>query len=364
MPADRAATGRNTGTDTSANTDTAVKADTSAGADTSAKADAPTKADAVMRTESAVPVEAAARADAAARGQAADRSDSRRREDGLARSDAAGQGGESASAGQDTESDGPSAAGASVPDQEPTGTEPEAGQVPDAKPRGAGSEAGRAPDVKSTNAEPEAGQKPDAKPHGTEPEAGQAPDAKPTGAEPSGAEPRPAHADDGDAGGSPAEDIEPGVDAAHEGEPTARDAVSAPGPDGRPRRTTRRFPLFTRDTARPEGGGRAAPRDAPAPARQWPILAVIGTVGLGLLLTALDVFRFGTLLIGVALLAGGVMRWTLPDVGMLAVRSRFTDLVTYGVLGVTIVLLAMMAQPSPWLEIPFLDDTLHFTIRT
>ncbi|WRZ36171.1 DUF3017 domain-containing protein [Streptomyces phaeochromogenes] len=228
--------------------------------------------------------------------------------------------------------------------------------------------------MKSTNAEPEAGQKPDAKPHGTEPEAGQAPDAKPQGTESPGAEPHrtephrteppPAHAADAAPGGTPAEDAEPGVDAAHEGEPTARDAVSAPGPDGRPRRTTRRFPLFTRDTARPEGGGRAAPRDAPAPARQWPILAVIGTVGLGLLLTALDVFRFGTLLIGVALLAGGVMRWTLPDVGMLAVRSRFTDLVTYGVLGVTIVLLAMMAQPSPWLEIPFLDDTLHFTIRT
>ncbi|MGW3419125.1 DUF3017 domain-containing protein [Streptomyces phaeochromogenes] len=149
-----------------------------------------------------------------------------------------------------------------------------------------------------------------------------------------------------------------------EGEPTATDAVSAPGPDGRPRRTTRRFPLFTRDTARPEGGGRAAPRDAPAPARQWPILAVTGAVGLGLLLTALDLFKVGTLLIGVALLAGGIMRWTLPDVGMLAVRSRFTDLVTYGVLGVTIVLLAMMAQPNPLLEIPFLDDTLHFTIRT
>ncbi|MEV2231563.1 DUF3017 domain-containing protein [Streptomyces phaeochromogenes] len=181
----------------------------------------------------------------------------------------------------------------------------------------------------------------------------------------------PAHADEGDADvgeadsdGSPAEDAEPGVDAAYEGEPTARDAVSAPGPDGRPQRTTRRFPLFTRDTARPEGGGRAAPRDAPAPARQWPILAVSGAVGLGLLLTALDLFKIGTLLIGVALLAGGVMRWMLPDVGMLAVRSRFTDLVTYGVLGVTIVLLAMMAQPNPLLEIPFLDDTLHFTIRT
>ncbi|MFF4725949.1 DUF3017 domain-containing protein [Streptomyces mirabilis] len=148
-----------------------------------------------------------------------------------------------------------------------------------------------------------------------------------------------------------------------EGEPGALDAVSAPDAEGRPRRTTRRFPLFTRDTARPEGGGRAAGGDAPAPARQWPILAVLSAVGLGLLLTALDVFRLGTILIGAALLAGAVMRWMLPDVGMLAVRSRFTDMLTYGVLGVAIVLLSLMAQPNPWLVIPFLDDTLHFTVR-
>lgn len=148
------------------------------------------------------------------------------------------------------------------------------------------------------------------------------------------------------------------------GEPLVRDAVSAPDAEGRPRRVTRRFPRITRDTARPEGGGRAAPRDAPAPARQWPILAVLSVVGLGLLVTALDAFRFGTILIGAALLGGAVMRWMLPDVGMLAVRSRFTDTVTYGVLGGAIVLLAMMVQPDPWLEIPFLDDTLHFTIRT
>ncbi|KPI07952.1 Protein of unknown function DUF3017 [Actinobacteria bacterium OK006] len=148
-----------------------------------------------------------------------------------------------------------------------------------------------------------------------------------------------------------------------ESEPGALDAVSAPDAEGKPRRTTRRFPLFTRDTARPEGGGRAAGGDAPAPARQWPILAVLSAVGLGLLLTALDVFRLGTILIGAALLAGAVMRWMLPDVGMLAVRSRFTDMVTYGVLGVAIVLLSLMAQPNPWLVIPFLDDTLHFTVR-
>lgn len=148
----------------------------------------------------------------------------------------------------------------------------------------------------------------------------------------------------------------------HGGEPAVRDAISAPDEQGRPRRTTRRFPLFTKDTARPEGGGRAASGDAPAPARQWPMLVVLGAVALGLLLTALDLFRYGTLLIGAALLAGAVMRWILPGVGMLAVRSRFTDIVTYGVLGLAIVLLALMAQPRPWLQVPFLKDTLHFTM--
>ncbi|WP_230396533.1 DUF3017 domain-containing protein [Streptomyces blattellae] len=143
-----------------------------------------------------------------------------------------------------------------------------------------------------------------------------------------------------------------------------RDAVSAPDAEGRARRATRRFPLFTRDTARPEGGGRAAGGDAPAPARQWPMLAVLSLVGAGLLLTAMDAFRIGTMLIGVALIGGAVLRFVLPGVGMLAVRSRFTDITTYGVLGLAIVLLALMVQPDPWLEIPFLKDTLHFTVDT
>ncbi|WP_327353960.1 DUF3017 domain-containing protein [Streptomyces sp. NBC_01304] len=146
-------------------------------------------------------------------------------------------------------------------------------------------------------------------------------------------------------------------------EPEAKGVVSAPTAEG-PKRSSRRFPSVTQDTARPEGGGRAAPGDAPAPARQWPMLLVLGTVGLGLLLTAFDLFRVGTLLIGLALLAGAVLRWVLPSVGMLAVRSRFTDMVTYAVFGVAISLLAMMAQPNPWIEIPFLDDTLHFTISS
>ncbi|MEU8624355.1 DUF3017 domain-containing protein [Streptomyces sp. NPDC048669] len=138
----------------------------------------------------------------------------------------------------------------------------------------------------------------------------------------------------------------------------------APGPAaGRSRAAA----SLTQDTARPEGGGRAAGGDAPAPARQWPLLTVLGTAAIGLLIVASDpfegAFRIGTILIGVALIGGAVLRLVIPSVGMLAVRSRFTDLVTYGLLGVLIVMLSMMAQPKPWLDIPFLENAVHFTIR-
>lgn len=130
--------------------------------------------------------------------------------------------------------------------------------------------------------------------------------------------------------------------------------------------TSRRFPTVTQDTARPEGGGRAAPSDAPAPARQWPLLTVLGATGLGLLIVGIapfeESFRYGTILIGVALITGAVLRRVMPSVGMLAVRSRFTDMVTYGLLGIAIVLLSLMTQPKPWLEIPFLEDVVHSTV--
>ncbi|MCK1795539.1 DUF3017 domain-containing protein [Streptomyces sp. XM4193] len=129
-----------------------------------------------------------------------------------------------------------------------------------------------------------------------------------------------------------------------------------------PARRSRRFPTFTRDTARPEGGGRVVGGDAPAPYRQWPILTVLGGVTLGLLLTLVEA-RIGILLVGAFLLLAVALRWFMPSVGMLAVRSRFTDLVTYGVLGTAIVLLALMAQPDPWLELPFLEEIIRFTVR-
>lgn len=116
----------------------------------------------------------------------------------------------------------------------------------------------------------------------------------------------------------------------------------------------------TRDTARPEGGQRTAGGEAPAPIRQWPLLAVLGVTLLGLLVTLND-FRLGLLIVGCALLGGAVMRGWLPAVGMLAVRSRFTDVLTYGVLGAAIVLFTLMAQPDPWLEVPILKDVLRFS---
>lgn len=149
-------------------------------------------------------------------------------------------------------------------------------------------------------------------------------------------------------------------DSAGPGEPSAEPAGKASAPASGP---SRRPPQVTRDTARPEGGGRAAPGRAPAPARQWPLLAVLGATGLGLLIVAFDAFRIGALIIGLALIGGAVLRWTLPSVGMLAVRSRFTDLFLYGGLGLAIVLLALMAQPHAWLKIPFLEDVLHFTVQ-
>jgi hypothetical protein len=94
---------------------------------------------------------------------------------------------------------------------------------------------------------------------------------------------------------------------------------------------------------------------------------VLSLTGAGLLIVGTnafaDAFRVGTMLIGAALVLGAVLRRVTPSVGMLAVRSRFTDMITYGLLGTLIVMLALVAQPKPWLDVPFLEGAVHFTVR-
>ncbi|GLV99884.1 DUF3017 domain-containing protein [Streptomyces lavendulae] len=126
---------------------------------------------------------------------------------------------------------------------------------------------------------------------------------------------------------------------------------------------SRRFPSVTEGTVRPEGGGRAVPGAVSTPARQWPMLSVLAATAAGLLTTATGHPRAGCLMIGIALMAAAALRRFLPSVGMLAVRSRFTDMITYGLLGVAITLLAVVMEPKPWLDVPFLESAVRVTVR-
>ncbi|WP_256104993.1 DUF3017 domain-containing protein [Streptomyces sp. ODS05-4] len=237
------------------------------------------------------------------------------------------------------------AAGPAAEAEPATGPAPEAepatGPAPEAEPAtGPAAEAGPAATAAASVAEPAAGGGPDAPGQDAHGPDASGRDAAPG---PGSGEPGEADASDESEGGVPAD----GVPAAETG--------------------SRRPPAVTLDTARPEGGGRAAPGDAPAPARQWPLLLVLSVVGLGLLVIGLDPFpqapRVGALLAGAALLTGAVLRRVLPSVGMLAVRSRFTDMATYGLLGAAIVFFALMTQPGAWLEIPLLEKAVKFAVR-
>ncbi|MFD3758978.1 DUF3017 domain-containing protein [Streptomyces sp. NPDC058622] len=160
----------------------------------------------------------------------------------------------------------------------------------------------------------------------------------------------------------PEPEPEPQSKPQHAGAVPAPEASPEPVPE-RAQARSRRFPSVTRDTARPEGSGRAVPGAVSAPARQWPMLSVLAATALGLLVMAIGHPRIGCLVMGAALIAASAMRQLLPSVGMLAVRSRFTDVATYGLLGVAITMLALVMEPNPLLEIPFLETAVRFTVR-
>ena len=72
--------------------------------------------------------------------------------------------------------------------------------------------------------------------------------------------------------------------------------------------------------------------------RQLPLLVVLLAVGAGLLVLTVGHWRRGLVVVGLALVGGGLLRLLLPlrRVGFLAVRSRPVDVVLMVGVGVTL----------------------------
>ena len=77
--------------------------------------------------------------------------------------------------------------------------------------------------------------------------------------------------------------------------------------------------------------------------RQLPLLAVLVTVGVGLLLVTFEHWRRGLVVVGLALVGAALLRLLLPvrRVGFLAVRSRPVDVVLLGVAGFALTIIAL-----------------------
>jgi hypothetical protein len=79
---------------------------------------------------------------------------------------------------------------------------------------------------------------------------------------------------------------------------------------------------------------------------ELPLALVISGVAAGLVVIALHHFRWGNLVIAGSLLAGALLRLVLPTrrAGLLAVRARFTDVVTMLVMGAGLLVLALITS--------------------
>ncbi|MGY1697625.1 MULTISPECIES: DUF3017 domain-containing protein [unclassified Geodermatophilus] len=82
--------------------------------------------------------------------------------------------------------------------------------------------------------------------------------------------------------------------------------------------------------------------------RQLPLFAVLVVVAVGLGMVALEHWRRGLLVVGLALVGGGVLRLVLPvrRVGFLAVRSRPVDVVLMAGAGAAVAVLSIVVPDS------------------
>jgi hypothetical protein len=110
--------------------------------------------------------------------------------------------------------------------------------------------------------------------------------------------------------------------------------------------------VHTPDDAVPARAGRVTAPVRPGPGpwsralSEVPLGLVICGVGLGLVIIALHHFRWGSLTISITVLGAALLRLVLPArrAGLLVVRSRFTDVLTMGITGGALMVLAAVTS--------------------
>ncbi|WP_439676425.1 DUF3017 domain-containing protein [Embleya sp. MST-111070] len=114
---------------------------------------------------------------------------------------------------------------------------------------------------------------------------------------------------------------------------------------GRRREGRRRDP----GTFPPEGGGSPT---GPGRLREWPATVVFGCLFAALLTAALSGFRPAAMMIAGTFLVAALLRVFVSDVGVLAVRSRFTDVAMLLIFGGAVLLLGL-SIPEPLVDLPW-----------
>jgi hypothetical protein len=82
--------------------------------------------------------------------------------------------------------------------------------------------------------------------------------------------------------------------------------------------------------------------------REWPFLVVLAGLVVAIAVVVLGSFRLGSVLLGAVVILAAFLRLLLreDEAGLLAVRTKIVDVVTLGVLGIGLGVLAFAVPPT------------------
>lgn len=89
--------------------------------------------------------------------------------------------------------------------------------------------------------------------------------------------------------------------------------------------------------------------------REWPALVVLALLAASMVVAAVAGFRPATMMIGGTFAVAAILRMFVREVGILAVRSRFTDVMVMLVFGTSVVFLGLMVPP-PLIDVPWVPN--------